>query len=336
MKRQMKQTFTAFSATAVIVALFSMSFGPAVGTRAQTRLSVVATTTILANIASNVTGDSATVTSIVPVDGDAHDFEPVPDDIRTVAAASVVFVNGGGFEGFIDKLIAESGTRATIVTVTQGVGIRPFAEPGHDDKGIIGFSGSFDCAAQAKTGGDHEHGACDPHMWQDPTNVISYVFNMRDALIAADPTNAERYRLNAASYIVQLQQLDAEIWGMVSSIPAERRVLVTNHDALGYFAARYRFKVIGVVLPGGGAGIEPSPQDVAALVTTIRSAGAAAIFTENISNDKLAQQIAQEAGVQVVQSLFTDALGAAGTPGETYLGMMRANAEAITQASGGR
>jgi ABC-type Zn uptake system ZnuABC Zn-binding protein ZnuA len=325
-----------FIAAVGAFALLYFSSGAAV-TLAQPKLSVVVTTTILADLARAVTGDLATVTSIVPADAGAHDFEPVPDDIRQVAEASLVFVNGVGFEGFIDRLIAESGTKATVVTVTQGIGIRAF-DAGSDNAaelipGIIGFSGSYDCAVK---GDDHDHGVCDPHMWQDPTNAILYVLNMRDALIAADPANAVAYRLNAARYVVALQQLDADIWQMVSVIPADRRVLVTNHEALGYFTGRYGFRVVGVVLPGGGTATEPSPQDVAALVTEIRAVGAVAIFTENIGNDKLAQQIAQETGVQVIQSLYTDALGAAGTPGETYLGMLRANAEVIVSALGGK
>jgi ABC-type Zn uptake system ZnuABC Zn-binding protein ZnuA len=325
--------------------------------RAQSPLKVVTTTTILMDIAKNVVGDKVELASIVPPDGDAHDFEPSPNEVRLVADASLIFVNGAGFEGFIDKLIAESGTKATVVTVTHGIAIRPLGAhedehegekkegDAHDDHAegkeehhdeVVGVSGIVDCAEHShdehqQEGNTHDHGFCDPHLWQDPINVIPYVLNMRDALIVADPANAEAYTTNAATYILALQELDAEVWAQVSTIPTQKRVLVTNHDALGYFAARYGFEVAAVVLTTSAAA-EPSPQEVAAIIEEIKKLGVPAIFTENIGNDRLAQQIAAEAGVKVIQSLYTDALGAAGTPGETYLGMIRANAEAITSA----
>lgn len=323
--------------------------------RAQTRLKVLTTTTILLDIAKNVAGDKVDLASIVPPDGDAHDFEPSPNEIRLVADAGLVFVNGAGFEGFMDKLIADSGTKATVVTVSHGIGLRPLGVDDHAEKHsdeaskdeahheeIAGVSGVTECDAHAhdeheaeatkEAGHEDEHGACDPHLWQDPINVIQYALNIRNALVAADPANAAAYMENAARYIVELSELDAEVWGLIAPIPAEKRVLVTNHDAMGYFAARYGFRVAGVVLPGGGTSAEPSPQEVAALIEEIKVLGVPAIFTENIANDRLAQQIADEAGVKVIQALYTDALGAAGTPGETYLGMIRSTAAAIAGA----
>jgi zinc/manganese transport system substrate-binding protein len=311
--------------------------GPAhIRAQAQ-KLRVVTSTTILLDLAKNVAGDKADLASIVPTDGDPHEFEPTPSDIKALSDADLILVNGLGLELFLDKLIKDSGTKARIVTLTDGVPIRHFNQSGgaptqaNMPPGILGFGGLYQCGAPRP---GEEMGECDPHGWQDPTNVILYTLNIRDALIAADAANAATYRANAALYIARLQQLDAEIWQNVATIPAKNRILVTNHDSLGYFAARYGFKLVGVVLPGGTAS-EPSPQELAALVSTIKAQSIPAIFTENISNNKLASEIAAQTGVKVVQSLYTDALGAAGSPGETYLGMMRANARAITAALGG-
>jgi zinc/manganese transport system substrate-binding protein len=321
---------------ALLIAVVAL--GGAGSTHAQTPIKVVTSTTILLDIAKNIAGDKADLASMVPTDGDPHEFEPTPETIRLVADANLIFVNGVGLEGFLDKLITDSGTKATVVTVTQGLAVRQFVEPGAATtpvegmpEDIIGFSGMVDCTVQG--GGE---GICDPHMWQDPINVIQYVTNMRDALIAADPANTDTYKLNAAKYIYELQRLDAEIWFKSETFPLEKRVLVTNHDALGYFAARYGFKLAGTVLPGVSTDAEPSPQEVATLIEQIKQLGVPAIFTENIANDKLAQQIASEAGVQVITALYTDALGAAGTPGETYLGMMRSNADVIAKALSGQ
>jgi len=310
-----------------------------VTTHAQAKkLKVVMTTTILLDFARNVAGDKADLASLVPTDGDPHEFDPSPNDLKRIADADLIFVNGAGFEGFIDKLIKDSGSKAKVVTVTDGIAVRPFVEPG-DAKpvntppdlppGVLGFAGIYPCN-EVKP----DQPACDPHLWQDPTNVILYTLNMRDALIAADAANAPAYKANAALYIAKLRQLDADIWQAIAAIPVNNRVLITNHDALGYFAARYGFKVVGIVLPGGGTTREPAPKDVAELVKQIKGQNVKAIFTENIGNDKLAQEIARQTGVTVVQSLYTDALGAAGTPGETYLGMMRANVKAIVDALG--
>ncbi|MFN8421046.1 MAG: zinc ABC transporter substrate-binding protein [Anaerolineae bacterium] len=328
--------------SALFLLVLAWIAAPAEAASAQTKLKVVTSITILQDIARNVAGDAVELSSIVPTDGDAHEFEPTPDDIRKVADANLIFVNGAGLEGFIDGLIADSGTQATVITASAGLPIREFGaeEEGeaHADElaaGYLGVSGSFDCGSHTHEEGEAEHGGCDPHLWQDPTNIIVYTINIRDALIAADPANADAYRSNAAKYIVALKELDKSIWQGISSIPVEKRILVTNHDALGYWAGRYGFQIAGIVLPGGGTSAEPSPQEVAALVDSIRQLGVPAIFTENIANNRLAQQIADEAGIQVVQSLYTDALSAADGPASTYLNMMNYNLMVIVSALGG-
>ncbi len=311
--------------------------------RAQTKkINVVATTTIIQDIAQNVAGDKANVTFLVPTNGDVHEFEPRPDDVKKVADADLILVNGVGLEGFIDKLIADSGARAKLVVASRGLGIQrfqaveslsnatqPATAAGNLPGGIIGISGSYQCGAPRQ---GQEIGECDPHLWQNVTNVIGYALNIRDALSVADPGNADAYNANAGAYIVKLQKLDADIFSGLSSIAPANRLFVTNHDALGYFATRYGFTLAGVVLPGGATDQEPNPKQVADLINTIRTKQVKAIFLENVSSEKLARQVADEGGVKVVQSLYTDALGDKGTPGETYLGMMVANLKTLQDA----
>lgn len=290
------------------------------------KINVIATITIIQDIARNVAGDKANVDALVPTNGDVHEFEPTPDDITKIANADVILVNGAGLEQFLDRLIADSGTKGRVITVSQGLPIQQF---GSAELKILGISGSYTCGAPQN---GREIGNCDPHLWQNVTNVIGYTLNIRDALSAADPTNAEAYNANAGNYIAKLQKLDADIFVTVSSIPPENRVLVTNHDALGYFITRYGFKLSGVVLPGGTTGQEPDPKQVAELIQKIKADKVKAIFLENVSSDKLANQISDEAGVKLVQGLYTDALGDAGSAGATYLDMMYSNLKTLEGA----
>lgn len=296
---------------------------------------VIATTTILQDIAQNVAGDVLQVDALVPTNGDVHAFQPTPQDVQKIADADVILVNGAGLEQFLDKLIADSGTQGKVVLVSQGLGIQKFLSPEErassstSQTPILGISGSYTCGAPQP---GEEIGNCDPHLWQNVTNIIVYALNIRDALSAADPGHADTYNTNAGNYILQLQKLDADLFAGAQSIPPANRVLVTNHDALGYFASRYGFQIAGVVLPGGATGQEPAPQEVAALIDLIKAQNVKAIFLENVSSDKLASQIGDQSGVQVVQSLYTDALGDKGTPGDTYIGMMYANLKTLYDA----
>lgn len=306
-------------------------------THAAGKLKTIATITIIQDVARNVAGDLAEVEVIVPTDSDVHGYEPKPEDARKLADAQLVFTNGALLEGFLDKLITTSGTKATVITVSKGVPIKKFTEPtGAESKPeFLGLSGEYQC--QLPRDGE-EVGDCDPHFWQNPLNIVKYVENIRDALATADPNNKDAYARNAAAYIEKLKALDQEIRDAVKSIPPENRVILTNHDSLGYFAAEYGFQIAGVVLPGGAAGAlqEPDPKSVAELIDTLKKGKVKAIFVENISSEKLARQLAEQASVKVVAGLYTDALGEKGTPGETYLGMMAANLKAIREALGGK
>jgi zinc/manganese transport system substrate-binding protein/manganese/iron transport system substrate-binding protein len=168
----------------------------------------------------------------------------------------------------------------------------------------------------------------DPHAWQDVTNVIIYTQNVRNALVAIDPADKDLYESNAKDYIQKLQSLDAWVREQVAAIPVDKRKLVTNHDALGYFAKTYGFKIIGAVIPSATTeAADPSARQTAQLLDIIKANGVHAVFSENMANPKLAQTLSKEAGVQVGPELYTDALGPAGSEGETYLKMIRYNVE---------
>ena len=328
---------TAATLLCALVMLLSSALQPTQAHGQARKLIAVASTTIIQDIARNVAGDKLTVTALVPTNGDVHEFQPSPADAKKIADADLVLVNGVGLEQFMDRLIADSGTKAAVITVTAGLPIQPFlsiearASSGATDTHppVIGISGSYTCGAPQP---GEVIGECDPHMWQNVANVIGYTLNIRDAFSAADPGNAAVYNANAGQYIAQLEALDADIFAAVATIPAENRVLVTNHDAMGYFAARYGFQIVGVVLPGGTTGQEPDPKQIIDLVSVIKAQHVRAIFLENVTSDKLATQLSSESGASVVQALYTDSLGAPDSPGGTYLGMMRANLKTLQDA----
>lgn len=270
-------------------------------------IAAVATTSILADLVANVGGDRVEVSALLPPGADPHTFSPSPNEARAVADSQILFENGAGLEEWLGELIENAGGERPTVVVSEGV------------TAIEGFE-------------HEEEVGPDPHMWFDPANVIIYVENIRDGLKEIDPAGAATYDANAASYIEQLRELDTENEQRLAAIPAERRKLLTNHDTFGYFAARYDFEVVGTVFEGVSTEEEPSPRQVAQLVERIREAGVPAIFAENTVNPRLAEQIADEAGVRVVTDLYTDALGEPGSEGDTYLKMMRWDVGQIVEA----
>ncbi len=321
------------------------SFTAPVSVHAQAKqLTAVASITIIQDIAKNVAGDKINVDFLVPTNGDVHQFEPTPADVKKIADADLILVNGVGLEQFLDKLIADSGTKGKVFNVSQGLPIQRFlsieqraAVPtapatqsaSESSPDILGISGSYQCGAPQP---GEDIGECDPHLWQNVTNAIVYTLNIRDAFVSADPADADTFNNNAGTYISKLQKLDADLFAGLAQIPVANRLLVTNHDALGYFATRYGFQIAGVVLPGGTTNQEPDPQQVAALIDAIKAKQVKAIFLENVGSDKFAQQIADGSGAKVVQALYTDALGDAGTPGDSYIGMMYANLKTLQDA----
>jgi zinc/manganese transport system substrate-binding protein len=317
--------------TAALVLFVLMSGVSLVGAQDEP-LKVIATYSILGDIVQNIAGDNIELTVLVGPDGDSHVYEPTPQDAIALAEADVIFENGLEFETWLDDLYESSGSTATRIVVSDG--IEPLALEEHDDEheGEEAHEDEHEHEEEAHEEEDHEHGEFDPHVWHDPNNSIVMVESIRDALAAADPTNTVAYEANAEAYITELEAVDDYIREQVATIPEANRILVTSHDTFGYFADAYGFEVMPVLASLSTEAADPSAGEIAELVTEIEASSVPAIFTENISNPALVEQVASEAGVIVAPALYTDALGQPGTPGETFLGMLRYNIDTITEA----
>ena len=283
---------------------------------ADGKLPVVASFSILGDMTQRVGGERIAVTTLVGPDGDAHVYEPGPADAKAVAAARVLVVNGLGFEGWMDRLEQAAGFKGVEAVASAGVAPLSMAEAdeaGHDDH-------------------DHDHGhdGVDPHAWQNVANAQAYVRNIAAALERADPEGAAVYRANAQAYLAELEALDAEIRAAMTAIPAPQRVLVTSHDAFGYFAAAYGVTVLAP--QGMSTESEASAADVAGLIRQIRADGVRAVFVENITNPRLLEQVSRETDAAIGGVLFSDALSPPGGPAATYVEMMRHNAWTIASA----
>ncbi|TGQ41222.1 zinc ABC transporter substrate-binding protein AztC [Mesorhizobium sp. M00.F.Ca.ET.216.01.1.1] len=281
-------------------------------------LKVVASFTIIADFAKNVGGDRVNVTTIVGPDGDTHVYEPSPADAVAMAGADVVLVNGLHFEGFLQRLIDASATKATISVLTKGV------TP-------ISFKPEFaeaDAAEGADTGGGKT--ATDPHAFQSIANAKIYVKNVADAFCATDKEGCDSYKANAASYTQKLDALESDVQTAIQSIPENKRVVITSHDAFGYFEQAYGLTFLAP--EGVSTESEPSAADVAKLVSQVKQDKAAAIFIENITNPRLIEQIASETGIKVGGTLYSDALSQPDGPAATYIDMMHNNIAQIKGA----
>ena len=268
--------------------------------RAQNRLNVVASFSILGDLVRNVGGTSVNVTTLVGPDGDAHVYVPTPSDAKRIADAKLVFVNGFGLEGWLPRLVQSAGGKAVIVTATSGI-------------------------APLKLGSD-----ADPHAWQSPINAKIYVANIRDALVAADPADAEAFKSNASTYLAKLDALDREVREAVAQIPQSRRKVISTHNAFGYFAAAYGVEFIAPL--GVSTESEASARDIAGIITQIRAAKIPAVFLENISDPRLVSQIAAETGARVGGTLYSDSLTGEKGDAPTYIEMVRHNIKALTSA----
>ncbi|RIK52619.1 MAG: hypothetical protein DCC59_09665 [Chloroflexi bacterium] len=276
---------------------------------------VLASVSFLADMAQNVAGERATVESLIPIGVDPHAYQAAPADVAKVAESDVLILNGLEYEHFIEPLLENAGGDRLVIEAAAGLTPRQMGEP----------------AGETESGAGHDHEAGDPHMWLDPNLVIRYVENIRDGLSRADPEGAEVYQSNAGAYIAQLKELDAFIKAQVETIPAERRLLMTNHESLGYFAERYGFTVVGAILPGFSSEAGASAREVASVIEAVRDFGAPAIFLGEVENAELANQIAAETGVKVVDTLYLESLTDGG-PAPTYIDMMKHNVTEIVNA----
>jgi zinc/manganese transport system substrate-binding protein len=284
-------------------------------------LKVVASFSIIGDFAQNVGGDRIALTTLVGPNGDAHVYEPKPADAVVMADADVVLVNGLHFEGFLQRLVEASATRATVVELTTGVETLATTEEEHEQEGETHEK-------EAEEG--HDHGAIDPHAFQSIANAEIYVKNIADAFCTADADGCDTYKANAEAYTEKLDALETEVKAAVASIPQDKRTVITSHDAFGYFQHEYGLTFLAP--EGISTDAEASAADVAKLIEQVRHDKASAIFVENITNQRLIEQIASETGLKIGGTLYSDALSDANGPAGTYIDMMRNNIGAIKGA----
>jgi len=320
--------------SATALAAFSLSFPLA--SWAEEPLPVVATFSILGDMVERIGGEHIALTTLVGPDGDAHVYQPTPKVARSVAEADVLFLNGLEFEGWLQRLAEAASFGGAMVVATKGV--VPIAFDDHDDHDDHDEHDDHDDYDEHDDHDDHDdhaghdHGAFDPHAWQSLENAVIYANNIAAGLAQADPENAGDYYANRAAFITEVETLRADIGAMMKSLPADKRTVVTPHDAFGYFAATYDLTFVAP--QGMSTDSEVSAADVAALITQIREESISAVFIESITDNRMMQQIANETGATIGGTLYSDALSAQSGPASTYLDMMRHNATTLFDALG--
>jgi zinc/manganese transport system substrate-binding protein/manganese/iron transport system substrate-binding protein len=274
---------------------------------------VVATTTQVADLARNIGGSRIQLTQLLKPNVDPHDYEASPADVQAIALADVVIKNGVGLEKFLDEAVSAAGFAGTVIDASQGVPIR-------------------------NGNGTDEEKAGDPHIWHNPLNAKTMARNIADGLASKDPADKATFQRNYTDYAAKLDALDRDIATRINGLPANRRKLVTNHDAFGYYVDRYHLQFVGSIIPSFDTSAELSGKDITDLVAKVRATGVTAIFSESSLPPKTAETIGREAGVTVVggpDALYGDTLGPAGSAGDTYLTMEEHNTTTIVNALGG-
>ncbi|HWM32171.1 MAG TPA: metal ABC transporter substrate-binding protein [Methyloceanibacter sp.] len=306
--------------------------GLAGSTEAADKVKAVASFSILGDMIGQVGGDRVEVVTLVGPDGDAHVFSPTPADAKTLAGADVFFVNGLGFEGWLQRLEKASGFKGSVVVTSDGVKPLTMEEEGH-------HHGEEHAEHADHTKGhdddeddeeDEEEEVPDPHAWQDLANGKIYVANIRDGLIAADPAGKAVYEANATKYLDAIAKEDAAVRAALSALPEARRKIITSHDAFNYFGSAYGLEIIAP--EGVSTESEASAQDVAKIIRQIKADKIPAVFVENIADRRLLDQIARETGAKIGGTLYSDALSGPDGPAPTYLDMFRHNVGALTAA----
>ncbi|MCG8692595.1 MAG: metal ABC transporter substrate-binding protein [Minwuiales bacterium] len=295
---------------------------------AADKLKVVTSFTVLGDMVRNIGGEHVALTTLVGPDGDAHVFEPTPADARALAQADLVIVNGLGFEGWIDRLVKASGYKGPLVVASDGIdALKAEEDHGH------GHGDAHGSDEKSEKHDDHHHhheGEFDPHAWQDLANGRLYVANIARALAAADTAHADDYRRRAEAYGRELAALDRDIRSRLDAVPADRRKVITSHDAFRYFGRAYGIDFHAPV--GLSTEDEPSAGEVAALIRQMRDEGIRVLFVDNISDPRLVQQLAREADAVVGGTLYSDSLSGSTGPAPTYIDMFRHNVSEIAKA----
>ena len=277
---------------------------------------VVTTSPVLQDLVQQIGGDSVRVECLLPAGIRAPDFEPTPESAHRLGAAQLFVVNGAGYEPWLEDLLKQSSYDGPVLVATQGLA-------------LLGLDGQWheptDDAPVNSAQGD-----LDPYAWHDPQNVVHYVANINGALTSLLPARAGAFRIRAAAYTRELQALQAYAQAQLGSIPRDRRRLATSLQAFRYFAATYGLQIVPI--PGLAAGQELRPAVLEHMLTGIARLHVPAVFFESTANARTVKRIADETQTKVVTTLYTDGLGAAGSPAATYLGMFRANVDTIVQA----
>jgi ABC-type Zn uptake system ZnuABC Zn-binding protein ZnuA len=300
--------------TFLLVAAIAAGAGCGMTSAPGSKLIVVATTTQLGDFARQVGGDAISVHQILKANTDPHEYEPRPGDVTATADAGVVLLSGDNLDHWMSKVLAQAGGHPAVVTAGDAARSHVTGES----------SGS-------------EASKYDPHWWHDPQNAIAAVELIRDSFSAADPADKATFHRNAARFVAKLSRLDRGIRRCFASVPAGDRKLVTSHDAFNYFARRYGLQVIGAIIPSQTTEAQPSAGDIARLSRQVTREHVHAIFLESSINSKLAHAVAAQTHTLGNLTLYGDTLGPAGSPGATYLGMERANADAMVHGfTGGR
>jgi len=283
--------------------VFYMAIGAA---SAADRVKVVASFSIVADLAKQVGGDLVDVSALVGANTDMHTFQPSPNDSKRLAGAQLVVINGLGLEGWADRFVKASGYGGARLVASKGIKPLP--------------------------GGDH--GRYDPHAWQEVANVKIYAGNIRDALAGIDPGNKAAYERAAQDYVKRLEALEAEIKSAFASIPKAQRRVITSHEAFTYFGDAYDIEFLAPQGIGGDA--QASARDVARLIRQIKTENIKAVFVESISGQRLIDRIAKETGAVIGGTLYSDALSDSSGPAATYIDMMRHNTRLISAALRGK
>lgn len=278
-------------------------------TSAELSPDVLVAESFLADITQQVVGDLYIVDTLVPAGTDPHAFQASPQDVARLENAKVLVLNGGGLEQWLDPLMIKNDKQIRIIA-----------------------SDGLDPVIRSLSGEVHQGEDGDPHFWLDPNLVVTYVENIRDGLSLYDPQNASSYESNATAYIQQLKNLDTWITEQVSIISPEKRIIVTNHESLGYFADRYGFEVAGTIIPSVSSEAAPSASDLADLIGTIQKEHVRAIFIETGANTDLADQIASETGVMVVSDIYTHSITSSDGSAGSYIDMMKHDTLRIVEA----
>jgi zinc/manganese transport system substrate-binding protein len=291
----------------LLLAFFALSlFIPGLTHAAEPPLRIVASFSILGDMVKQIGGDAVDVRVLVPVNGDAHTYQPTPDDAKALAAANIIAINGLGLESWMDRIIEASGTKAKLLVASAGVKPR--------------------ILTKTSTGKE----VADPHAWQDLRNGRLYIRNIASALMAAKPDEAKKIRERAIAYDNALVKMDDYVKQQFADIPAAQRKIVTSHDAFGYFGAAYDVTFLAPV--GMSTEDEPSAANVAGLIEQIKAEGVKQVFIENMTDPRLIAQIAKDSGAKMGGTLFSDALSPPDGPAPTYLDMFRNNVPKLREA----